>query len=256
MFENLIGFWTLVRRELNRTKRVIGQAIVAPLITAFLYLFVFGYVVGTAVPSMQGMPYMSFIFPGVIAMNLILTVFSTTSFSAYMMKFQKILDDVLTLPLSYTEVVLSMLVSGLIRGLVIVGVLAALALTFGVNTVVHPWFLLFWTMLLSVLFGLMGVVVGIWADNSFEKLALAGTFILTPLSFIGGAFYSASSVPEKLQFIIHFNPIYYAIDGIRYGFTGYHEASMLTSFLVIGALTAIVFTISVWIFRTGWKLRS
>jgi ABC-2 type transport system permease protein len=172
------------------------------------------------------------------------------------MRFQKTIEDLLTLPLSYTELVVSLIVSGIIRGLILMVALSAVAIAFGVNTLAHPFALIGYVILASILFGLLGVVLGIWADNSFEKLGMATNFILTPLTFLGGAFYSVHMLPEKFQFLVHFNPIFYAIDGIRYSLTGYHDASLLLGVGVLGGLSLVVLGICVYIFTTGWKLRA
>lgn len=256
MIFNWLGFYTLIRREIGRTKRVIGQALFAPLVTASLYIFVFGFVIGSKIELIEGIKYISFVFPGVFGMNLIMSVFGATSFSTFFMRFQKTLEDLLTLPLSYTELVISLIVSGIIRGLILMVALSAVAIAFGVNTLAHPFALVGYVVLTSILFGLLGVVLGIWADNSFEKLGMATNFILTPLTFLGGAFYSVHMLPEKFQFLVHFNPIFYAIDGLRYSLTGYHDSSLLLGIGVLGGLSFVVLSICVYIFTTGWKLRS
>ncbi len=256
MIFNWLGFYTLIRREVGRTKRVIGQALLAPLVTASLYIFVFGFVIGGKIQLIEGIRYISFVFPGVFGMNLIMSVFGATSFSTFFMRFQKTIEDMLTLPLSYTELVVSLIVSGIIRGLVLMVALSTVAIAFGVNTLAHPFALLGYVVLTSILFGLLGVVVGIWADNSFEKLGLATNFILTPLTFLGGAFYSVHMLPEKFQFLAHFNLIFYAIDGIRYSLTGYHDTSLLLGLGVLTGLSLVVLSLCVYIFTTGWKLRA
>jgi ABC-2 type transport system permease protein len=256
IFVNWLGFYTLVRREIGRTKRVIGQAIITPLITASLYIFVFGYVIGSKIDLIEGIKYISFVFPGVFAMNLIMAVFSATSFSIYFMKFQKTLEDLLTLPVSYAELVISLIVGGIARAFAITAALSVVALLFGVNTLAHPFVLLFYVLLVSIFFGLLGVVAGIWADNSFEKFGFVTNFVLTPLTFLGGAFYSVNMLPEKFQFLVHFNPIFYAVDGIRYSLTGYHEASLYMGTGILTGLSLITLAICIWIFKTGWKLRA
>lgn len=253
---NWAGFYTLVRREVGRTKRVIGQAIVTPLITASLYIFVFGYILGSKIDTIAGVPYLSFVFPGVFTMNLVMAVFGATSFSIFFMKFQRTIEDMLTLPLSYVELVISLIISGVVRALGISVALAFVAFAFGVNELPHPFILLGYVLLTSVLFGLFGVVAGIWADNNFEKFGFITNFILTPLSFLGGAFYSISMLPEKWQFVVLWNPIFYIVDGIRYSLTGYHEASLLFGVGVLSVLSAAVLSACVWIFYTGWKLRA
>lgn len=253
---NWAGFYTLVRREVMRTKRVIGQAIITPLITASLYIFVFGYVIGSKIELIQGIKYISFVFPGIFTMNLVMAVFSATSFSIFFMKFQKTIEDMLTLPLSYAELVISLIFGGIARAIAITLALSLVAVAFGVNDLAHPLILAGYVLLASVLFGLLGVIAGIWADNNFEKFGFVTNFILTPLSFLGGAFYSVTMLPEKWQFIVHFNPIFYVVDGIRYALTGYHEASLLLGIGVLGSLSALALGVCVWIFTTGWKLRA
>lgn len=254
--QNWKGLYTLLRREVGRTRRVIGQALIAPLVTASLYIFVFGFVIGSKIDTIAGIKYISFVFPGVFAMNLIMAVFGATSFSTFFMKFQKTFEDLLTLPLSYAELVLSLIMGGIIRGFAITAALSLVAVVFGVNSVAHPFILLCYVLLISAFFGLLGVVLGIWADNSFEKLGLVTNFILTPLTFLGGAFYSVHMLPANMQFLVHWNPIFYAVDGIRYSLTGYHEASLLLGVVVLLALSIAALSACTFIFRTGWKLRS
>jgi ABC-2 type transport system permease protein len=162
----------------------------------------------------------------------------------------------LTLPLSYVELVISLIFGGIVRALGISVALAVVAFLFGVNELAHPLVLLGYVLLASILFGLLGVVAGIWADNNFEKFGFITNFILTPLSFLGGAFYSVTMLPETWQFLVHFNPIFYVVDGIRYALTGYHEASLLLGVSILGGLSVITLGICVWIFTTGWKLRA
>ncbi len=256
MITNWIGFYTLVRREVSRTNRVIGQALIAPLVTASLYIFVFGFVVGSKIQLIEGIKYINFVFPGVFSMNLIMAVFGATSFSTFFMKFQKTIEDLLTLPISYAELVISLIVSGIIRAFAITLALSLVAILFGVATLAHPFVLLLYVLIVSIFFGLLGVVLGIWADNSFEKIGLATNFLLTPLTFLGGAFYSIHMLPANLQFLVSFNPIFYAVDGIRYSLTGYHESSLLFGLFVLTMLSAVVLAVCVYIFKTGWKLRA
>jgi ABC-2 type transport system permease protein len=256
IIKNLIPFWTLIEREIFRIKRIIGQVVISPVITASLYIFVFGFVLGSSIKEISGINYISFVFPGIFTMNIILAVFGATSFMAFMLKFQKTIEDYLTLPLSYLELVLGMLTSGIVRSLLITFTLSIVAFLFGVNTVAHPFILLFYVIFISVLFGLLGIVVGLWADNSFDKLNGISAFVLTPLSFLGGTFYSVSMLPSNLQFLVYLNPIFYCIDGIRYAFTGYHEASIGFGLFILGTLSALCLVGTVYIFKTGWKLRS
>jgi ABC-2 type transport system permease protein len=200
--------------------------------------------------------YISFVFPGIFTMNLVIAVFTATSSSIYFMKFQKTMEDFLTYPVSYIELVLSLIVSGLFRGLVIMLALTIVGLAFGVNSFAHPVLLFFYVLLVSFVFGLVGLIAGIWADNSFEKFGIITNFIITPLSFLGGAFYSVSMLPRAMQTLIHFNPLFYATDGIRYSLTGQSDSSVWLGLTVLVVLAILFLSLTVWIFKTGWKLRS
>jgi ABC-2 type transport system permease protein len=256
IIKSLIPFWTLVERELYRTKRVMGQALIAPMITASLYIFVFGFILGSKIENIAGVPYLSFVFPGIFSMNLIMAVFGATSFNVFFMRFGKTIEDFLTLPMSYFELVLSMLVSGILRGLMITLALSFVAFIFGVNTIVHPFILIAYVVFISIIFGLLGIILGLWADSSFEKIGAVTNFLLTPLSFLGGTFYTISMLPENLQFLVYLNPIFYAIDGIRYAFTGYHDTNIFTGLVVLGLISIGCMLVVIKIFKTGWKLRS
>ena len=256
MITRFIPFFTLIQREVYRNKRVLGQAIIAPLVTASLYVFIFGYVVGSRISDIEGVKYISFVFPGVFTMNLILAVFSATSFSIYFMKFQKTLEDFLTYPISYVELVLSLIVNGLFRGLCIMIALSIVGIAFGVDKFERPFLLLFYVLLTSFVFGLVGIVAGIWADNSFERFGIITNFVITPLSFLGGAFYSVNMLPENLRFLVHFTPLFYATDGIRYSLTGHSDSSILLGIFILSAIAVVFLFLTVWIFKTGWKLRS
>jgi ABC-2 type transport system permease protein len=254
--QKLYPFLTLVEREVARNKRVWVQALLTPLVTASLYIFVFGHIVGSRIENIEGIKYIEFVFPGIFSMNLIMAVFGATSFSIYFMKFQKTIEDFLTQPLSYFELVIALVTNGIVRGLAIMLALSGVAYAFGVSNIVHPVLLLFYVVLISFVFGLCGLVIGIWADNSFEKFNIMNSFIITPLSFLGGAFYSVKMLPPNFQFVAHLNPLFYATDGLRFSLTGYHDAPIYLGLLVLGSLGVVFLLLTVYIFKTGWKLRS
>ncbi len=256
LIKRFTPFLTLMEREISRNKRVLVQALLIPILTASLYIFVFGFVVGSKIDNIEGIKYISFVFPGVFSMNLVMAVFGATSFSIYFMKFGKTLEDFLTYPISYLELVLSLIANGIFRGLIIMVTLSLVAITFGVNAVAHPFYLLLYVLLISFVFGLFGLVVGIWADNSFEKFNIITSFIITPLSFLGGAFYSVNMLGENMKFLVRLNPLFYSTDGIRFAMTGYHEAPVALGLLVLFGIGAVSLYLVVRIFKTGWKLRS
>jgi ABC-2 type transport system permease protein len=249
-------FFTLIENFYNDDRRILGQVILGPLVTASLYILVFGYILGPKISEINGINYISFVFPGILAMNIIISSFSGNAFGIFFMKWQKLLDDYLTLPLSYTELVGSLLIRGLSRALLLSVSIAFVAVLFGVNSLLHPLVLVLYILLSGAMFGLFGLLIGIWANGSFEKLNLTISFVLTPLSFLGGTFYSLSMLPENLRLFMYLNPIFYIVDGIRYSLTGFGEIHTLVSLSLLFVLSATMLGLVIYVFKTGWKLRS
>lgn len=256
IIKKLQPFFTLIENFANDDKRILGQVILGPLVTATLYILVFGYILGPKISEINGIDYISFVFPGILAMNIIISSFSGNAFGIFFMKWQKLLEDYLTLPLSYTELVGSLLVRGLVRAVLLSISISLVAILFGVNSLYHPVLLIIYIVLSGAMFGLFGLLVGIWANGSFEKLNLMVSFFLTPLSFLGGTFYSLSMLPEKLQLFMYLNPIFYIVDGIRYSLTGFGEINVVLSLGVLVSLTIAMLFLVIYVFKTGWKLRS
>lgn len=254
--KKLFPFFTLVESFYQDDRRILGQVVFGPLVTATLYILVFGYILGPKISEINGVNYISFVFPGILAMNIIISSFSGNSFGIFFMKWQKLLEDYLTLPLSYTELVGSLLVRGLIRAILLSVSIALIAILFGVNSLYHPLLLVIYILLSASLFGLAGILLGIWADGSMEKLNGTISFVLTPLSFLGGTFYSLSMLPESFRTFMYLNPIFYVVDGIRYSLTGFGEVNTFLSLGVLFALSAAMLALVVYVFKTGWKLRS
>ncbi|MDP2705384.1 MAG: ABC transporter permease [Patescibacteria group bacterium] len=251
---NWVGFYTLIRREVERTFRVITQTIVTPLISAFLYIFIFGSIVGGKIDLIGGVSYISFVLPGILMMNVVAAAFGSTSSAVYFGRWTRNIQEILVAPLSHLEMVIGFTLSGVVRGILVgVGVLF-IAVLFGVAQMEHFGFFLFYLIGVSAIFSLLGILAGLQAGG-FEQLSVWNTFIITPLSFLGGVFYSISMLPQNLHVIALWNPFFYFADGIRFSMVGISEANqtfgmLMTLFLIIG-LSVLVERL----FAKGWRIR-
>lgn len=252
---NWIGLQTLVWREIQRFSRVAVQTLVTPWVSALLFIFVFGHVVGRQIDAIGGVPYIQFVLPGILMMNIISSAFSQSSSSLYFMRFQRSIEEILVAPLSHVEMIAGFIVGAIMRGVIVgVGILL-IGLLFGATSILHFGLFLFYIVAISVAFGLIGLLIGLWA-NGFEQLFLLNTFLIMPLSFLGGMFNSLSMLPPAMQTATIFNPFFYFIDGARYAMTGIHESNTLIGVAVILALIGVLFA-TVWVlFERGWRIRA
>ncbi len=252
---NLIGLYTLVRREVERSIfRVAIQAIVSPLVSAFLFIFIFGFILGKKIEFIAGIPYIEFVFPGILMMNILTASFIASSNAVYFSRFIRTIDEILVAPLSYAEMIIGFVSSAIIRSLIIALGVLIIGLLFGVVTFVRFDLFLFYALGISAIFSLLGIIVGLWAKG-FEQLNVLNTFIIMPLSFLGGMFYSIEFLPESIRTITILNPFFYFIDGMRFSMTGVSESNLLVGaalifFLVVG-LSLLVW----YLFKISWRLR-
>ncbi|HEU5142397.1 MAG TPA: ABC transporter permease [Solirubrobacterales bacterium] len=250
-----IRLFTLWRREANRFMKIKKQTIGAPLLETFLYISVFGAALGTRIDQLHGIDYVVFVIPGLIMMAWSINAFTNNSSSILQQKFQGAIQDQLSSPASPLELLLAFAFGGFMRGL------AVAALTFTASSflvdlpVEHVLVLIPALFLVGLFFSLLGVLIGVRAEQ-FDDVAFAQTFVLQPLIFLGGVFYSASLLPEPFQTLTHFNPIYYMINLVRYGFLGYSEASIALSLLALTAATAALFAVNLRLFKRGYRLRA
>jgi ABC-2 type transport system permease protein len=250
-----IRFFALVRREVNRFFKIKRQTIGAPLLETFLYISVFGAALGTRIDTLQGVDYVVFIIPGLILMAWAINAFSNNSSSILQQKFQRAIDDQLSSPASPLQLLLAFTLGGFLRGM-IVATLTFLAATVLVGIPVENVLVLLPALfLVGFFFAQLGVLVGVRAEQ-FDDVSFAQTFVLQPLIFLGGVFYSASLLPEPFQTITHFNPVYYMIGLVRYGFLGISEVNVALSLLVLTAATTALFTLNHQLFVRGYKLRA
>jgi len=250
-----IRFMTLWRRELNRFLKIKKQTIGAPLLETFLYISVFGAALGSRINTLHGIDYVVFVIPGLIMMAWAINAFSNNASSILQQKFQGAIQDQLSSPASPLELLLALSLGGFMRGFVVA------LLTFGAASILvdlpvdHIEVLIPGLFLVGFFFAQLGVLIGVRAEQ-FDDVAIAQTFVLQPLIFLGGVFYSASLLPQPFQTLTHFNPVYYMINLVRYGFLGYTEASIAFSLAALTLATALLFGANLRLFASGYKLRA
>lgn len=251
---NFIGFGTILKQELKRIYRVLGQTIIAPVVSAALYFLVFGSALGSRINEIDGIPYIQYIVPGLIMMNILMNAFGNGSFTVYMSKFQGTIKEILASPLSYLELVSAYTIASIIRALVTGGIIWLIALIFTDIPVHNFGFIILFAVMVSLTFAVFGIIIGL-VSKDFNSVNIVPTFVVTPLSFLGGVFYSVNMLPETLKTISHFNPVFYMIDGLRYGFFGTSTVSPWYSVGIISVFLVIFVGIAWQLFRTGYKLK-
>ena len=250
-----IRFFTLWRRELNRFMKIKKQTIGAPLLETFLYISVFGAALGSRIDTLHGFDYVIFVIPGLIMMAWAINSFSNNASSILQQKFQGAIQDQLSSPASPLELLTAFSLGGFTRGAA-VAVLTFTASSLLVDLPVeHVLILLPALVLVGLFFAQLGVLIGVRAEQ-FDDVSVAQTFVLTPLIFLGGVFYSATLLEEPFETLTHFNPIYYMINLVRYGFVGYSEESIALSLAALTAATAVLFFVNLRLFSKGYRLRA
>jgi len=253
-FRNPVGFMTLVKRELVRTYKVINQVIWPPIITTILYVLVFGLGLGSRVQNVQGVPYAAFLIPGLIMLQVIDQTYGESSSSLFQGRFMSSVQELLIAPLSAVEMVTGFIAASVLRALLIAFLILGVGYVM-VHTLPHNWLLYFtMTILVSALFGSIGIVFGLLAEK-FDHIAVFTTFVITPLVFVGGVFTSAQFLPPLVRQISLFNPMFYMIDAFRYSFTGRSDVPVALSLGIVLGLTAVAFATALRMTAVGYKLR-
>jgi ABC-2 type transport system permease protein len=251
---NVIGFRTLIEKETRRFLSVPGQTVAQPVVTTSLYFLVFGYALGGRVRELDGLPYVRFIVPGLVMLSLIQNAFLNTASSMFIAKMQGTVVDLLVAPLSAGELLGAFTLAAMARGILVGGVVFAVAGLFTGFSMAHPIWILTFALLVSCTFGLLGLAVAIWSDK-FEQLNLIPTFVITPLTFLGGVFYSAHMLPEPWGYITRLNPVLYMVEGLRFGFLGIAGSSPITGLFVTGGIALGSGALVYWMLTSGYKLR-
>lgn len=251
-----LPFWTVLRRELYRFWGIKRQTILGPLLETALYISVFGAALGSRISNLEGYSYIVFIIPGLLMMSFAMNIFSNNASSLMQQKMQKSIDDQLSSPISNTQLFMAYGVGGFVRATVIV-LITYLTALFLINDLpmVHPFLFLLSFLFIGFFFAMLGVLIGLRSEK-FDDLSLYQTFILQPLIFLGGVFYSATLLPPVFEAITKFNPIYYMINTVRYSMLGSADVNVGISLIAVGIAGLLLFVVNYKLFNNGHKLRS
>ncbi len=249
-----LGLRTLLVKEVRRFLRVPGQTLLSPLVTTTLYFVVFGYSLGHQLREVEGVPYARFIVPGLVTLGVVTNAYLNSASSLFVMKLQGTIVDLLVSPLSYGEVLGGFLGAAVIRGLLVGGVMWLVAGVFGGFELAHPLLALCLLALVAISFAALGVVTAIWA-GTFEQVNFFPTFFITPLTFLGGVFYSIGMLPPALRRLTAWNPIFYMVDGVRFAMLGISDASPWAGASLLLGLAAASVGAAYALLRSGYRLR-
>ena len=253
--EKTLGMLTLYRKEVKRFLRVPGQTILSPLITTALYFVVFGWSLGGRLREVEGVPYIRFLVPGLVMLGIINNSFLNTSSSLFILKLQGTIIDLLVTPLTYLEILAAFLAAGTTRALIVGSLTWATAALFVGPSVPHPFEAFLAGVIVSMAFSAAGLIVALWADK-FEQVNFIPTFVITPLAFLGGVFYSASMLPDTFRVVLHLNPIYYMIEAMRFALIGHTVERPWAGFSVMLAIAAALVLWALLLLKRGYKLRA
>ena len=252
---NWIGLRTLYLREVRRFWKVGLQTVAAPVVTTLLYMMVFVVALGDARPSVQGVSFAEFVAPGLIMMAILTNAFANASSSLIQAKIMGTATDFLTPPLTPTELMIGFSLGAATRGVVVGLITAVCVMPFARLGLAQVGAILYFGIMASLLMGLLGVLAGLWSEK-FDHLAAVQNFVVMPMTFLSGTFYMVGNLPEPFATASHFNPMFYLIDGFRYGFIGAAESNLALGAAVSAAITAALGVLAWQVFRTGWRLKS
>lgn len=250
-----VGTWTLLKKELLRFWRVAFQTIAAPVITALLYLMIFSHVLASHVKVYENVEYTAFLIPGLMMMSILQNAFANSSSSLIQSKVMGSIVFILLTPLTHWQFFIAFLIASIVRGLVVGLSIYLVAIWFVDIPLANPWWILVFALLGSALLGTLGIIAGIWAEK-FDQMAAFQNFIIMPLSFLSGVFYSIHSLPAFWQKVSHLNPFFYMIDGFRYGFFGQGDISPWLSLAIVTAALVVLACLTLKMLKSGYKLRA
>ena len=252
---NLPAVRVIFEREMARFFRTIIESLISPVISTALYFVVFGAAIGDRIDTVEGVSYGAFIVPGLIMLTVMTQSVSNASFAIFFPKYIRTIDELLSAPVSYVEIVLGFVGAATVKSVLIGAVILATSYAFVDLPVLHPGTMILFLVLTSFSFSLLGFIIGIWAAD-FQQLQIVPLLVLTPLIFLGGSFYSIDMLPEVWQQIALFNPVVYLISGFRWAFFGMADVPVGLSLAAILTFTVGCLAVVAWIFRTGWRIRS
>jgi ABC-2 type transport system permease protein len=252
---NLPAIKAIYKFEMARAGRTLLQSIVSPVIATSLYFVVFGAAIGSRISEIEGVPYGAFIVPGLIMLMLLTQSVANASFGIYFPRFTGTIYELLSAPISYFEIVIGYVGAAATKSIILGLVILATAFLFVPIHIAHPVWMIAFLVLTAVTFSLLGFIIGIWADG-FEKLQLVPLLIITPLTFLGGTFYSISVLPPFWQSVTLLNPVVYLVSGFRWAFFDIADVSPAVSLMMIALFLAICLMVIAWIFKTGYRMKS
>ena len=244
----------IYRFEMARFFRTISQSLFSPVLSTSLYFVVFGAAIGSRIDQVEGVPYGAFIVPGLIMLTVLTQATSNGSFGIYFPKFIGTIEEILSAPIGYLEIVLGYVGAAATKALIIGSMILLTSFFFVDLSIEHPFVMVAFLLLTCVSFALLGFIIGIWA-KSFDQLQLVPLLVITPLVFLGGSFYSISMLPPFWQTVTLFNPVVYLVSGFRWSFFGTADVPVAISLLAIAVFLGILLAVTAWIFRTGWRLK-
>jgi len=252
---NVPAMRAIYKFEMARTGRTLMQSIISPVISTSLYFVVFGAAIGARIQQVEGISYGAFIVPGLIMLSLLTQSISNASFGIYFPRFTGTIYELLSAPVSYLEIVVSYVGAAATKSIILGVIILATAGLFVPLKIAHPIWMLLFLVLTAVTFSLFGFIIGIWADG-FEKLQVIPLLIITPLTFLGGSFYSIDMLPPFWQTVTLFNPVVYLISGFRWSFYEIADVNVAVSLGMTALFLAIFLAIAAWIFKTGYRLKA
>jgi ABC-2 type transport system permease protein len=251
---NLQSVKTLYLAEMARSLRTMLQSVISPVISTSLYFVVFGAAIGTRISEVDGVSYGAFIVPGLIMLMLLTQSVSNASFGIFFPRFSGSVYEILSAPMSYVEVVIGYVGAAASKSMILGLIVLLTARLFVPYSIDHPFMMLVFLVLTAVTFSLLGFIIGIWADG-FEKLQLVPLLVITPLTFLGGTFYSIDMLPPFWQTVTLANPVVYLVSGFRWSFYGISDVSPVVSLLMILLFLSVALTVLSWIFKSGYRLK-
>ena len=252
---NLRGIFAIYHFEMSRMFRTVSQSIASPVLSTALYFIVFGSAIGSKIGNIDGVNYTSFLVPGLIMLTILNQSVSNASFGIYFPKFSGTIYEILSAPISPIEITCGYVLAAASKS-VLVGLIILITSAFFIEiTILHPFWMLLFLILMSITFSLFGFIIGIWA-NDFQKIQLIPSFILTPLTFLGGSFYSISMLPDFWQKLSYVNPIVYLISSFRWSFYGNSDVNVVVSISATIFFLVLCMGFVSWIFKTGYKIKT
>ncbi|KJV36410.1 ABC transporter permease [Luteibacter yeojuensis] len=252
---NFHGIRAIYRFEMARTFRTLTQSIASPVLSTSLYFVVFGAAIGSRMGAIGGVSYGAFIIPGLIMLSLLNESISNASFGIYMPKWAGTIYELLSAPVNFVEVVLGYVGAAATKSMILGLLILATSRLFVDYEIQHPFWMLAFLLLTAVTFSLFGFIIGLWADD-FQKLQVVPLMVITPLTFLGGSFYSINMLPPFWQKVTLFNPVVYLVNGFRWSFYGQADVNVVVSVSATLAFMLVCLATVWWIFRTGWKLKN